>query len=152
MDLNFFIIFIFLFDFNLPLHINFIFSFILVFILASIFVFLFLFFISIFVLTFFCIYIFIGDTANKIGTYSLAVLASHHSIPFYVAAPLTSIDESTISGDLIVIEERCPKELLYSHGGLGDRVAAFGIEVWNPAFDVTPAKLITAIITEKVNR
>ncbi|XP_078432449.1 nagB/RpiA/CoA transferase-like superfamily protein [Wolffia australiana] len=90
-----------------------------------------------------------GDTANKIGTYSLAVAASHHGIPFYVAAPLTSIDGSMASGEEIVIEERSPNELLFSHGGLGERVAASGIDVWNPAFDVTPSNLITAIITEK---
>ncbi|CAA6659305.1 unnamed protein product [Spirodela intermedia] len=90
-----------------------------------------------------------GDTANKIGTYSLAVSASHHGIPFYVAAPFTSIDQSILSGDQIVIEERSPKELLHSRGGLGEQVAASGIAVWNPAFDVTPAVLIAAIITEK---
>ncbi|XP_058078807.1 methylthioribose-1-phosphate isomerase [Magnolia sinica] len=90
-----------------------------------------------------------GDTANKIGTYSLALCASHHGVPFYVAAPVTSIDLSLSSGDQIVIEERSPKELLHSRGGLGEQVAASGISVWNPAFDVTPAKLITAIVTEK---
>uniref|UniRef100_A0A2P2MA57 Methylthioribose-1-phosphate isomerase n=1 Tax=Rhizophora mucronata TaxID=61149 RepID=A0A2P2MA57_RHIMU len=90
-----------------------------------------------------------GDTANKIGTYSLALGASYHNIPFYVAAPLTSIDLSISSGDEIIIEERSPKELLYSRGGLGEQVAAPGIAVWNPAFDVTPAKLISGIITEK---
>ncbi|KAG1370033.1 Methylthioribose-1-phosphate isomerase [Cocos nucifera] len=90
-----------------------------------------------------------GDTANKIGTYSLAVSASYHGIPFYVAAPITSIDLSRSSGQQIVIEERSPKELLCSDGGLGKQVAAPGIAVWNPAFDVTPANLITAIITEK---
>ncbi|XP_008786516.1 methylthioribose-1-phosphate isomerase [Phoenix dactylifera] len=90
-----------------------------------------------------------GDTANKIGTYSLAVSASYHGIPFYVAAPITSIDLSLSSGRQIVIEERSPKELLCSDGGLGKQVAASGIAVWNPAFDVTPANLITAIITEK---
>ncbi|KAL5995131.1 Isopentenyl-diphosphate delta-isomerase 2 [Asimina triloba] len=91
-----------------------------------------------------------GDTANKIGTYSLAVCASYHGVPFYVAAPATSIDLSLPSGEQIVIEERSPKELLHSRGGLGEQVAASGISVWNPAFDVTPANLITAIITEKV--
>ncbi|XP_074280790.1 methylthioribose-1-phosphate isomerase [Silene latifolia] len=90
-----------------------------------------------------------GDTANKIGTYSLALCAKHHNIPFYVAAPLTSIDLSLSSGDDIVIEERSPKELLNSRGGLGEQVAASGISVWNPAFDVTPADLIAGIITEK---
>lgn len=91
-----------------------------------------------------------GDTANKIGTYSLALCAAHHSIPFYVAAPLTSIDLSLLSGEEIVIEERSPKELLHSKGGLGEQVAASGISVWNPAFDVTPASLIAGIVTEKV--
>ncbi|XP_031274067.1 methylthioribose-1-phosphate isomerase [Pistacia vera] len=90
-----------------------------------------------------------GDTANKIGTYSLALCAKHHDIPFYVAAPLTSIDLSLVSGQEIVIEERSPKELLHSRGGLGEQVAATGISVWNPAFDVTPANLIAGIITEK---
>ncbi|GAB2224999.1 hypothetical protein Droror1_Dr00005781 [Drosera rotundifolia] len=90
-----------------------------------------------------------GDTANKIGTYSLALCAKHHGIPFYVAAPLTSIDLSLSSGEGIVIEERSPKELLFSRGGLGEQVAASGISVWNPAFDVTPAELISGIITEK---
>lgn len=74
----------------------------------------------------------------------------HHKIPFYVAAPLTSIDLSLSSGKQIIIEERSPKELLNSHGGLGEQVAASGISVWNPAFDVTPAELISGIITEKV--
>lgn len=95
--------------------------------------------------------IFVGDTANKIGTYSLAVSAKHHGIPFYVAAPLTSVDLSLPSGEYIVIEERSPKELLNSRGGLGEQVAASGISVWNPAFDVTPANLISGIITEKVD-
>ncbi|KAL5572336.1 hypothetical protein UlMin_021933 [Ulmus minor] len=90
-----------------------------------------------------------GDTANKIGTYSLAIIAKHHNVPFFVAAPLTSIDLSLSSGQEIVIEERSPKELLNSRGGLGEQVAASGISVWNPAFDVTPAYLIAGIITEK---
>ncbi|KAJ7956000.1 Methylthioribose-1-phosphate isomerase [Quillaja saponaria] len=90
-----------------------------------------------------------GDTANKIGTYSVALCARHHNVPFYVAAPLTSIDLSLSSGQEIIIEERSPKELLHSRGGLGEQVAASGISVWNPAFDVTPASLISGIITEK---
>lgn len=90
-----------------------------------------------------------GDTANKIGTYSLALCAKFHNILFYVAAPLTSIDLTLSSGQEIVIEERSAKELLCSRGGLGEQVAASGISVWNPAFDVTPANLITGIITEK---
>ncbi|CAN1251588.1 Methylthioribose-1-phosphate isomerase [Linum perenne] len=90
-----------------------------------------------------------SDTANKIGTYSLALCAKHHEIPFYVAAPITSVDLSLSSGNQIVIEERSPKELLNSRGGIGEQVAASGISVWNPAFDVTPAGLISGIITEK---
>lgn len=90
-----------------------------------------------------------GDTANKIGTYNLALSAFHHGIPFYVAAPLTSIDTALSSGDSIIIEERSAKELTHSHGGEGLQVAASGVSVWNPAFDVTPARLITAIITDK---
>ncbi|KAL3825434.1 hypothetical protein ACJIZ3_021463 [Penstemon smallii] len=90
-----------------------------------------------------------GDTANKIGTYSLALLAMHHGIPFYVAAPLTSVDLSISSGQEIVIEERSAKELLNSRGGMGEQVAASGISVWNPAFDVTPATVISGIVTEK---
>ncbi|KAI4335194.1 hypothetical protein L6164_013864 [Bauhinia variegata] len=90
-----------------------------------------------------------GDTANKIGTYSVALCAKFHSVPFYVAAPLTSIDLSLSSGREIVIEERSPKELLNARGGLGEKVAASGISVWNPAFDMTPANLISGIITEK---
>ncbi|GAV66304.1 IF-2B domain-containing protein, partial [Cephalotus follicularis] len=90
-----------------------------------------------------------GDTANKIGTYNLAICARYHNIPFYVAAPLTSIDLSLAFGQEIIIEERSAKELLYSRGGLGEQIAASGISVWNPAFDVTPANLINGIITEK---
>ncbi|CAH1425307.1 unnamed protein product [Lactuca virosa] len=90
-----------------------------------------------------------GDTANKIGTYSLALSAKHHGVQFYVAAPLTSVDLSLSSGNEIVIEERSPKELLNTRGGMGEQVAASGISVWNPAFDVTPADLISGIITEK---
>ncbi|KAJ1524764.1 hypothetical protein ONE63_009642 [Megalurothrips usitatus] len=86
-----------------------------------------------------------GDTANKIGTYQIAVLAKYHGVPFYVAAPLTSIDLDTANGDRIVIEERPAVEM--THVG-GKQVAASGINCWNPAFDVTPADLITAIITE----
>lgn len=100
-------------------------------------------------LTDFCNVI-VGDTANKIGTYSLALCAMHHNIPFYVAAPLTSFDSSLSSGKEIIIEERSPKEMLNARGGLGEQVAASGISVWNPAFDVTPASLISGIITEKV--
>ncbi|KAK8610347.1 hypothetical protein V6N13_081507 [Hibiscus sabdariffa] len=90
-----------------------------------------------------------GDTANKVGTYSLALCAMYHRIPFYVAALLTSVDLSLLSGDDIVIEERSAKELSHSQGGLGEQIAASGISVWNPAFDVSPACLIAGIITEK---
>jgi len=87
-----------------------------------------------------------GDTANKIGTYGIAVLAEHHGIPFYVAAPTSSIDLSKTSGKAIPIEERDHREVMEV---LGRRVIPEGVEVINPAFDVTPQNLITAIITEK---
>ncbi|CAI9100750.1 OLC1v1037914C1 [Oldenlandia corymbosa var. corymbosa] len=90
-----------------------------------------------------------GDTANKIGTYSLALCAMHHGIPFLVAAPLTSIDLLIASGKEIIIEERSPEEVTHARGGHGEQVAASGISVWNPAFDVTPATVISGIITEK---
>ena len=86
-----------------------------------------------------------GDVANKIGTYSLAVLAKESGLPFYVAAPTSTIDLSLASGDLIPIETRSPEEL--THLG-GQRVAAFGVAVANPAFDVTPHRYVTAIVTE----
>ena len=86
-----------------------------------------------------------GDTANKIGTYALAVLARAHGIPFYVAAPLSTIDPSLPDGGAIPIEERDPREMTRL-GGV--QTAPEGIAVWNPAFDVTPNHLITAIITE----
>ncbi|AZK48162.1 S-methyl-5-thioribose-1-phosphate isomerase [Paenibacillus lentus] len=87
-----------------------------------------------------------GDVANKIGTYSLAVLAKAHNIPFYVASPLSTIDLDTESGELIPIEERPEHEVTE---GFGKRTAPSGIKVFNPSFDVTPHHLITAIITEK---
>ena len=87
-----------------------------------------------------------GDTANKIGTYSLAVLARHHGIPFYVAAPCSTIDLAIPTGASIVIEERDPAEV---RGGAGRETAPVNSPVFNPAFDVTPAELITAIITER---
>lgn len=87
-----------------------------------------------------------GDMANKIGTYSLAVLAKHHEIPFYVATPASTIDLNINSGADIPIEERDPKEI--TSFGNSD-VAPSRVEVYNPAFDVTPASLITAYITEK---
>src|SRR4030066_253923 len=88
-----------------------------------------------------------GDVANKIGTYSLAVLCKEHKIPFYVAAPLSSIDFSISSGEQIPIEERGPEEVTHIFGKC--RIAPDGIRVRNIAFDVTPHKYITAIITEK---
>jgi len=87
-----------------------------------------------------------GDTANKIGTYSVAVLARHHGIPFYVAAPSSTIDPSIPSGDTIVIEERDAAEV---RGVAGRQTAPAASPVFNPAFDVTPAALISAIITER---
>ena len=103
-----------------------------------------------------------GDTANKIGTHSLAVLARHHGVKFLVAAPRTTIDRDTASGKDIVIEERAPEEvtrikgprvtangkLLLDEGSEVVSTAAIGIDVWNPAFDVTPAELIDGVVTE----
>jgi methylthioribose-1-phosphate isomerase len=87
-----------------------------------------------------------GDVANKIGTYSLAVLAKRHGLPFYVAAPTSTIDLGCPNGDKIPIECRDPREITH----IGDRqIAPSGIQVTNPAFDVTPRGLITAIITER---
>ncbi|KAF6306700.1 methylthioribose-1-phosphate isomerase 1 [Rhinolophus ferrumequinum] len=87
-----------------------------------------------------------GDTANKVGTYQLAIAAKHHGIPFYVAAPSSSCDLQLESGQQIIIEERPGQELTDVNGV---RIAAPGIGVWNPAFDVTPHDLITGgIITE----
>ena len=87
-----------------------------------------------------------GDVANKIGTYSLAVLCKEHKIPFYVAAPTSTVDMTLASGQQIPIEERCGDEVRQVHGV---PLAPAGVEVANPAFDVTPARLVTAIITEK---
>lgn len=103
-----------------------------------------------------------GDTANKIGTYSLAVLARYHGVKFLVAAPRTTIDLATASGKDIVIEERGATELTQVKGPrvqadgrilteeppVAVCIAAPGIDIWNPAFDVTPAELISAIVTE----
>lgn len=88
-----------------------------------------------------------GDVANKIGTYSVAVLARAHNIPFYVAAPYSTIDLKTASGADIPIEQRNPAEVTTIHGS--HPVAPDGVAVYNPAFDVTPAELITGIITER---
>jgi methylthioribose-1-phosphate isomerase len=87
-----------------------------------------------------------GDTANKIGTYMLAVLAKFHNIPFYVAAPISTIDLNTKSGKDIPIEERNPDEVT-NFGG--KRIAPFGVDVYNFSFDVTPNELISAIITDR---
>lgn len=87
-----------------------------------------------------------GDVANKIGTYSVAVLANANQIPFYVAAPLSTVDLSLNSGSQIPIEERPAREVVEIHG---KRTAPDGIEVRHPAFDVTPNELVTAIITDK---
>lgn len=101
-----------------------------------------------------------GDTANKIGTYQLAITAKHHGVKFLVAAPRTTIDLDTESGSHIIIEERPGQEVTLAKGPRFDGVdldlshtevvstAAIGIDVWNPAFDVTPAELIDGIITE----
>jgi len=86
-----------------------------------------------------------GDVVNKIGTYSLAVLAKAHGIPFYAAVPLSTIDLSVRSGDEVTIEERDPREVTHV---FGTRIAPEGIDVLNPAFDITPHELVTAIITE----
>lgn len=87
-----------------------------------------------------------GDVANKIGTYTLAVLAKKHNVPFYVAAPTSTIDLSVEDGSQIPIEERAHTEVTHVHGV---RIAAEGVKVYNPAFDVTEHELVTAIITEK---
>ncbi len=87
-----------------------------------------------------------GDTANKIGTYGVAVLAQAHDIPFYVAAPSSTFDLSIADGSQIPIEQRDPREITC---GFGRQTAPAGIDVYNPAFDVTPARLIKALITER---
>ncbi|EPB78943.1 initiation factor, subunit 2 family protein [Ancylostoma ceylanicum] len=87
-----------------------------------------------------------GDTANKIGTYMLAVLAKHHRVPFYPVVPTTSINLSRQTGDDIPIEERPASEMLSVNGVF---IGTKDTPVWNPAFDVTPANLITKIITDR---
>ncbi|MBC7187673.1 MAG: S-methyl-5-thioribose-1-phosphate isomerase, partial [Calditrichaeota bacterium] len=87
-----------------------------------------------------------GDVANKVGTYNLAVVARCHQIPFYVAAPSSTLDLETATGADIPIEERGAEELI---SGFGVQIAPAGIKVYNPAFDVTPHELVSAIITEK---
>jgi methylthioribose-1-phosphate isomerase len=86
-----------------------------------------------------------GDTANKIGTYMLAVLAKENGIPFYVAAPISTVDMSLGDGDQIEIEERSSDEVTEFRGV---QIAPVGVQAFNPGFDVTPAKYVTAIITE----
>jgi methylthioribose-1-phosphate isomerase len=87
-----------------------------------------------------------GDVANKIGTYSAAVAAKYHGVKFMVVAPTSTVDMSLANGDLIPIEQRSGDEVLRLGG---QRIAAEGAEAWNPAFDVTPAALVDAIVTEK---
>ena len=87
-----------------------------------------------------------GDAANKIGTYQAAVLAKEHGVPFVVAAPFSSVDLETPTGAEIPIEQRDPEEIVKI---AGTRIAPEGVRVWNPAFDVTPARYITAIVTER---
>ena len=87
-----------------------------------------------------------GDVANKIGTYQVAVLAKENKIPFYVAAPLSTIDMSITSGDMIPVEERQPKEVSHFRN---HQIGPSGVKTLNPAFDITPNKYVTAIITEK---
>jgi len=86
-----------------------------------------------------------GDTANKIGTYSLAILANAHNIPFYIAAPISTFDMKIKSGEQIPIEQRASEEVTNIYG---KRIAPENVNVYSPAFDVTPAGLISAIITE----
>src|SRR5690606_34935746 len=87
-----------------------------------------------------------GDTANKIGTYQLAIAARHHGARFMAVAPSSTVDTHTASGELTETDERDPAELF---GTGGTRVVAEGLPAWKPAFDVTPAALIDAIVTEK---
>jgi methylthioribose-1-phosphate isomerase len=87
-----------------------------------------------------------GDVANKIGTYTVAILAKEHGIPFYVAAPLSTVDLETPDGSKIPIEQRNPREVTHI---AGKQMTPDGVEIENPAFDVTPAKYVTAIVTER---
>jgi methylthioribose-1-phosphate isomerase len=87
-----------------------------------------------------------GDVANKIGTYGVSILAKEHGIPFYVAAPWSTLDLATAHGDLIPIEQRSAMEVTHSNG---KQMTPHGVAIENPAFDVTPAKYVTAIITER---
>jgi methylthioribose-1-phosphate isomerase len=87
-----------------------------------------------------------GDVANKIGTYPLAVLAQHHGVPFYVAAPVSTVDLACRSGEAIPVEQRSEDEIVFVHGA---RVVPPGVGVYNPAFDVTPSALVSAIVTDR---
>jgi methylthioribose-1-phosphate isomerase len=87
-----------------------------------------------------------GDAANKIGTYGVALLAAAHGIPFYIAAPTSTFDLAIPDGDAIPIEERDPREITH---GFGRQTAPDGVAVYNPAFDVTPGRLIAALICER---
>ena len=87
-----------------------------------------------------------GDTANKIGTYALGIAAAHHGLPFFVAAPTTTLDAALPDGGAIEIEQRPPEEITHFRG---ERVAADGVGVWNPCFDVVPGKLVEAVVTER---
>jgi methylthioribose-1-phosphate isomerase len=87
-----------------------------------------------------------GDVANKIGTYTVAILAKEHNIPFYVAAPISTVDLATPDGSKIPIEQRNAREV--THIG-GKQMTPDGVDIENPAFDVTPAKYVTAIVTER---
>jgi methylthioribose-1-phosphate isomerase len=87
-----------------------------------------------------------GDVANKIGTYGVSILAKEHGIPFYVAAPWATVDLATSNGDLIPIEQRSPREVTHSNG---KQMTPDGVGIENPAFDITPARYVTAIITER---
>ncbi len=89
-----------------------------------------------------------GDVANKIGTYSVAVAAARHQVPFYVAAPFSTVDFDLACGDEIPIEERYPEEVAYVANRLTEPICPAPVNIYNPAFDVTPAELITGIITE----
>jgi methylthioribose-1-phosphate isomerase len=87
-----------------------------------------------------------GDVANKIGTYTVAILAKEHGIPFYVAAPISTVDLATPDGSKIPIEQRNAREVTHI---AGKQMTPDGVEIENPAFDVTPAKYVSAIITER---
>jgi len=90
-----------------------------------------------------------GDVANKIGTYGLALAAAAHGVPFYVAAPLSTCDPATATGADIPLEERSPEEITLVAGRLAEPITPRGVPAYNPAFDVTPARLVTAVVTEQ---